>query len=82
MARNEDPAVLCPFYKEENEVTLICEGPVPDATMRMRFHEKGKMKIYKLRYCDRDYRKCPLACGLFRMWENKEKEKANDREIS
>lgn len=78
MARYEDGAVLCPFYKEESPSTLICEGPTPESTVRTTFTPKSKKLFYKLRYCGCDYKNCPLAYGLYRMWEEMDKEERSD----
>ena len=74
MARFDDPSVLCPFYREENAQSVICEGPNRFSKVHLCFTPPSKKKEFKRQYCMAHYRECELARALYRMWEEKESE--------
>ena len=66
-----DANAVCPFYKKNRGVNLICEA-VPDHTLRhvIVFKTRARMLKYKETRCDRfDYaKKCPYAAMLQKKW--------------
>jgi len=68
MANNSftSSAPECPFYKEEDEKIIRCEGVATAMSTHMVFAGKGPKEVHQRTYC-KDHRKwehCPLAKTL------------------
>ena len=71
MARMNDAAVLCPFYKEEGKTSLVCEGQDDSMKMHIVFNPPVKKQAFKQRYCEGCYEKCKWAETLYRLWDER-----------
>lgn len=55
--------VTCPFYSQESELTIHCEGAVPAATStRTTFGSRRSFMLHKHRFCNEIDRNahCPI----------------------
>lgn len=60
---------ICPYFSNEDAVTIKCEGVTPlgdaDTHYHVRFHDGKEKKKFLHQYCEsRDYLKCPYAALL------------------
>lgn len=72
MQRYESKYVVCPFYHNEEPLTLYCEGVVPDSTVMNSFRKAFDKREYKLKHCCSmtDHKKCPIAEFLYKKYES------------
>lgn len=61
--------VVCPYYKKEDGVKIACEGFDDDSSIHIIFLSAKKRRIYQLRRCCYDYKKCPIAKMNDEKWE-------------
>lgn len=57
-------AALCPYYKQEKEVVIYCEGIDKSNNIHLAFSNgaKNKKENYKQAHCaSPDWSKCPIA---------------------
>ena len=75
MRRYQSKYVVCPFYHNEDNLTLYCEGIVEKSTLLFAFRELKDKKEYKERCCCSldGYKQCPLADVLYKKHEEKMK---------
>lgn len=73
MQRYVSKSVVCPFYHNEGELTLYCEGVVEEATLLISFRELKEKTAYKERCCCslEGYKRCPVAEMLLRKYGEK-----------
>lgn len=55
--------VLCPFYKDETERAIRCEGAISD-TCTNTFKGSGEKNTHKEIYCCKDYNQCEHSKGV------------------
>lgn len=61
--RTEDKLVICPFYHEETEREIACDGIVGDRTINC-FKNKEQKNDHKYDFCKGLYQNCPLCIEL------------------
>lgn len=52
---------ICDFYKHEDTQVIYCEGVQEGSVIHLAFANKTDAKKYKMDYCRKDYKKCPIA---------------------
>jgi predicted RNase H-like nuclease (RuvC/YqgF family) len=81
---NNGRYTLCPFYRDEKNLSISCED-----TFR-RFRWKAQKKRWLDGYCDKDWKSCPYAQELEKLYEGEDMSetkklahelKAKDREL-
>ena len=60
--------VICPFYKDETERAIRCEGYISD-TCTNTFKGNGEKKEYKHKYCNRNYEDCEHSKKVMSKYE-------------
>lgn len=57
-----DASVVCPFYSQEDNLKLHCEGFNIGTRIHLCFDCKERMKYHKKKYCHNvdGYHNCPL----------------------
>ncbi len=71
MKRYESKYVVCPFYHNEDNLSLYCEGFVEDSTTLLAFRRLDGKKAYKERCCCslEGYKTCKVAEALTKKHE-------------
>ena len=60
----EDANVGCPYYNEESDLRIICEGLCDRSTTQQVFAARWDKANFKNRYCCTAWKSCPLAKAL------------------
>ena len=55
------PNAVCPYYKCEAPIGITCDAPCGADFIRINFRDKATAWRFKLKYCRRDWQRCPLA---------------------
>lgn len=58
MKANELDQVQCPFYKMSTDLTIICEGIIPETQDSIRYKRSGDKTKQIRTYCCGCYQKC------------------------
>lgn len=68
MVRYESKYVVCPFYHNEENLKIYCEGIDDNATTISSWRSLGDKLNYRKEYCQclNNYNNCLLASALFR----------------
>lgn len=66
---------LCPYYVDENKKTISCEDVI------RRFATYRSKNRHMDKYCDKDWKDCPYADALSRMYQRIDDGADEDREI-
>lgn len=62
--------VLCPFYKRDDDKTIVCEGIVEDSNICLRYrYEKLYRQQMELFCCDQ-YKKCEVYRMLMEKYQD------------
>lgn len=69
-----DKYVVCPFYSQEEELKLRCEGHCKGTRIHLCFDCKERKKAYKKRFCNsmEGYTQCLLQQAIMQQYEEKE----------
>lgn len=69
-----DKYVLCPFYKQDDGVRLLCEGIGKGNSIQVSFETKELLKAHKRKfcYCIAKHRQCPLYPAINKKYEEEE----------
>lgn len=59
---------LCPFYHEETERIVKCEGVPQNTTHSICFPSLEQKIAYKKVFCEAEYKKCPYSELLYKKW--------------
>lgn len=51
---------LCPFYKTQGAVTVVCEAPFDGAVLSIRFESAETRKIQLGIFCQAQYKRCEI----------------------
>ncbi len=56
-----DANVLCPCFKAANvkAKTMVCEGAAAGSTIMFSLKHPEGFRLFRKRYCERDFRACP-----------------------
>ncbi len=75
MVRYESKYVVCPFYHNEETLTIYCEGATENSTLLHAFRRTAEKKEYKEIYCCsmEGHKRCPIADALYRKYDEKQK---------
>ena len=57
----EDEFVQCPYYGEERDKQILCEGVEKGSILRLCFGNSGQKRRYKARLCRAKWPQCRLA---------------------
>lgn len=60
---------LCPFYHEERERSIVCEGIPKNTTCSLCFPTAAEKREHKTQFCENDYKNCPYAKILYQKWD-------------
>ena len=55
---------ICPFYKNDDDLHILCEGVYPDTSVKHIFRRKQDKDIAFCAYCCCAWKKCPLAKAI------------------
>lgn len=58
--RYDDAAAMCPFYQNGTMHDINCEGIHDSNYLTLRFKTYEIKNGHKVRYCDKDYKKCEV----------------------
>lgn len=61
--------VVCPYYKDELQQIIRCEGVDDNSVIHLAFNAKDKLRLYRSEFCERCYRRCLIAQMLNRKWD-------------
>lgn len=61
--------VVCPYYKDEDEQKIRCEGVGPGTVIHLAFSRKDEKKAYKLANCEKCWRDCMIASALNKKYD-------------
>lgn len=66
--------VVCPYWREEDALSVTCEGWLDDTTVRIRFADKRSKAVFCAHRCrDMDgYKRCPTAAAAEKKWTDGE----------
>lgn len=66
--------VVCPFYSQEQELKLHCEGYCKGTRLHICFDRKERKKAHKKLYCNslNGYKDCPLYPVILEQYQRKE----------
>lgn len=64
---NTGRITLCPFYRDEKNMSISCEDTVRTFAFRKKKNE------WMDRYCDLEWKACPYAAALLKMYDDIEK---------
>lgn len=62
-----DTNIQCPFYKQEDEKMIYCEGVTDETAIHLAF--TGSIKKYKEHYCSRRWENCLIAKMLWSKYD-------------
>ena len=65
MKRHISNAARCPFYRSEDDLRVVCEGPARGSSLHVVLRSKEQKKRYTDKYCCDDYGRCAVAQSLF-----------------
>lgn len=54
--------ILCPYFKRERKKSISCEDTIRS------FYEPGEKSMMLKKYCSADWKKCPYASAMERIW--------------
>ena len=75
MVRYVSKYVVCPFYHNEDKLTMYCEGVISEATLLNTFRSLSDKGEYKAKFCCSmdGHKKCPIAEYLYRKYDEQSK---------
>lgn len=53
--------VKCPYYDGERSQEIFCRGVIADSRIHQGFAHPGLLDQQKERFCEADWRSCPVA---------------------
>ena len=56
---------LCPFYHFYERHKICCEGVIENSSIHLAFASPEARREYEKKFCDVEYRKCPVAKMLY-----------------
>lgn len=65
----ESTSVVCPFYTNEDSLRIHCEGNDGSKASHQLFSDRKCREEYKHKYCENDYKKCCIAAGILKKWD-------------
>lgn len=64
---------ICPFYRREAKLSIICEGYTEKQQLGMKFENEKEKLRWQQEYCLRYYYpRCPLAGAVLNHYRQKE----------
>jgi hypothetical protein len=69
MKFHEDYLVECPYYKDESQQTLHCEGVEEGCGLQLGFRGKKRLQTYKEQFCRCSWKTCMVAQMLNRKYD-------------
>lgn len=74
MQRYVSKSVVCPFYHNEEPLTIYCEGVIEKSTLLLAFREIKDKREYKEGCCCSldGHKRCPIAEILMRKYEERQ----------
>lgn len=61
----EYKSIQCPYFKRTKNLTITCEGFMPDVNVQMNFFSEKSRKSYMDDFCKTD--KCWKGCALYQL---------------
>jgi hypothetical protein len=55
---------VCPYYKDEEQQKIRCEGPEEGTALHLTFAGKEQMRTYRGKYCEGKWKTCMFARAL------------------
>lgn len=52
--------VVCPFYKKNSKLTIICEGITDKSNTSQKFYDRQSYLIHRNTFCADRYRNCEI----------------------
>lgn len=66
----DDCKIICPFFLEfENGKCITCEGIISKTVTVRKFTQPKEFSEYVAKYCNSEYKTCPIAVRLFEKWK-------------
>lgn len=63
---------ICPFYRTEHPLNLVCEGFTRTSESMIMFQERSDRALWQSAYCfTNKYKNCPLAETLLKKYDEK-----------
>lgn len=71
MQRYVSKYVVCPFYHNEDRLTMYCEGVKEGSTLLNSFRATSDKGEFKSKYCCsmKEHKRCPIAEFLYKKYE-------------
>lgn len=68
-------SVVCPFYSQESQLRIHCEGIGFDNRLQLCFNSLSDKRNFKWRYCEclERYTKCPLYKAIYTKYDEEDK---------
>lgn len=57
---------LCPFYKTQGAVTVVCEAPFDGAVLSIRFESAEARKLQLNIFCQSQFKRCEIYRMIMR----------------
>ena len=57
----EDALSQCPYYKEDKEQMVCCEGPYQKSRIHLGYGNSRHLREHKREYCNGQWYRCALA---------------------
>lgn len=61
--------VICPFFKKEKGLEIICEGPCDGANTHLQFQKKSAKEKHMEKFCETQYEKCATQIGIMEKYK-------------
>ena len=61
--------VICPFFKKEKGLEIICEGPCDGANVHLQFQKKKTKEEHMQELCEEKYESCVIHKGLMEKYK-------------
>lgn len=65
----KDVDVLCPFFKENKEKGISCEGLTEDSILKLCFNTQKEKELHLKVFCQGKYKNCEIYNMLERKYE-------------
>lgn len=62
--------VLCPFYKRDENKTIVCEGFVEDSSICLSYRYNRLYRQQMEIFCCKDYKKCEVYRMLMEKYQD------------
>lgn len=69
MSRCESADVVCPFYRRDTYLDIVCEGVTDHCLINVRFFNALKKDRHMSAFCCNKYKRCEVCQMLLKKYE-------------